>query len=52
MTYFANGRWTRHRSVSASVGMTRDQQILEALELLAPPATEREECRHEIRLAL
>ena len=34
-------------AVSASVGMTRDQQIRKALELLAPPATEREECRHE-----
>ncbi len=32
--------------------MTRDQQIREALELLAPPAAEREECRHEICLAL
>ena len=32
--------------------MTRDQQIRKALELLAPPAAEREECRHEIRLAL
>lgn len=32
--------------------MTRDQQIRKALELLAPPAAEREECRHEICLAL
>ena len=32
--------------------MTRDQQIRKALELLAPPAAEREECRHEIRLAV
>ena len=39
-------------AVSASVGMTRDQQIRKALKLLAPPAAEREECRHEIRLAL
>jgi hypothetical protein len=32
--------------------MTRDQQIRKALELLAPPPAEREECKHEIRLAL
>jgi len=32
--------------------MTRDQQIQKALELLAPPAAERQECRHEICLAL
>jgi hypothetical protein len=32
--------------------MTRDQQIRKAFELLAPPAAEREECRHEICLAL
>ena len=32
--------------------MTRDQQIRKALKLLAPPTAEREECRHEIRLAL
>jgi len=32
--------------------MTRDQQIRRALELLAPPAAEREECLHEICLAL
>jgi hypothetical protein len=32
--------------------MTRDQQIRQALVLLAPPPAEREECKHEIRLAL
>jgi hypothetical protein len=32
--------------------MSRDQQIRIALQLLAPPAAEREECRHEICLAL
>lgn len=32
--------------------MTKDQQIERALKLLAPPAAQREECRHEIRLAL
>jgi hypothetical protein len=32
--------------------MSRDQQIRKALQLLAPPAAEREECRHEICLAL
>jgi hypothetical protein len=31
--------------------MSRDQQIRKALQLLAPPAAEREECRHEIWLA-
>ena len=32
--------------------VTKDQQIQEALKLLAPPAAEREECLHEIHLAL
>ena len=32
--------------------MTKDQQIQRALKLLAPPAAQREECLHEIRLAL
>jgi len=32
--------------------MTREQQIRKALELLAPPAAQREECRHEICRAL
>jgi hypothetical protein len=32
--------------------VTKDQQIQEALKLLAPPAAEREVCLHEIRLAL
>jgi hypothetical protein len=32
--------------------VTKDQQIERALKLLAPPAAQREECRHEIRLAL
>jgi hypothetical protein len=32
--------------------VTKDQQIQRALKLLAPPAAQREQCRHEIRLAL
>ena len=32
--------------------MTKDQKIQEALKLRAPPAAEREECLHEIHLAL
>jgi hypothetical protein len=32
--------------------VTKDQQIQEALQLLAPPVAEREVCLHEIRLAL
>ena len=32
--------------------MTREQQIQQALELLAPPAAEREQWRHQICLAL
>ena len=32
--------------------MTKEQQIQEALKLLAPPAAERKECLHEIQVAL
>jgi hypothetical protein len=32
--------------------VTKEQQIQEALKLLAPPAAEREVCLHEIRIAL
>jgi hypothetical protein len=32
--------------------VTRDQQIRKALELLAPPPSQRAECQHDIRLAL
>jgi hypothetical protein len=32
--------------------VTKDQQIQRALKLLAPPAAQREECLHEIHLAL
>ena len=32
--------------------MTRDQQIRKALELFAPPPSQRAECRHDIGVAL
>jgi hypothetical protein len=35
-----------------AVGITKEQRIRKALELLAPPPAEREECKHEIQLAL